>query len=117
MLFNGKGVEADEARGADLIRRAAIAGNKVAQNRLARLYSRGLGVVADPYLAAFWHLLAREGAQDGEGISDPVLDGFLAGVPEDDLANARRAATAFHPSPPPGAAASLLAVFGWLEPT
>ncbi len=119
MLFNGVGVEADPAEAARFIRRAAIAGNRVAQNRLARLHSRGLGVPADPGLAAFWHLVAREGGAGGEGedgISDPFLDAFLASVAPDELAAARDAAAAFHPSPTPGDAASLLAVLGWPEP-
>ena len=116
MLFGGTGVEADQAAAANLIRTSAIFGNKVAQNRLARLYSRGLGLDADPYLTAFWHLVAREGVDEGEGISDPYLDGFLASVSDEDLRAARAAAAAFQPSPPPNAAASLLAVLGWPEP-
>ncbi len=119
MLFNGIGVDEDPAEAARFIRRAAIAGNRVAQNRLARLYSRGLGVPADPGLAAFWHLVAREGGAGGEGeegLSDPFLDAFLASVAPEELATAREAAAAFHPSPTPGDAASLLAVLGWPEP-
>lgn len=113
MLVGGQGVEKDEAAGAALLRAAAIRGNKIAQNRLARLHSRGIGVPLDPYQTAFWHLLAREGNGEQDGVSDPVLDGFLASVPAQDLRRARAAATAFNPSPTPADAPSLLALPGF----
>jgi TPR repeat protein len=65
MLFNGQGVNRDEARAAQLFRKAALRGNPVAMNRYARLLAVGRGVAADPRMAAQWHTLARlMGAED-----------------------------------------------------
>ena len=69
MLANGKGVPKDEAGAVALLRLAAERGNAVAQNRLARAYSAGLGLPADRIQAAKWHILAR-----AAGESDLKLD-------------------------------------------
>jgi uncharacterized protein len=69
-LFNGDGVQKDEARAAALFRQAALRGNPVAQNRYARLLSIGRGVPLNSVDACAWHTLAR-----AQTLSDPVLDG------------------------------------------
>ena len=49
-------MEASATRsGLPLMRAAAQAGNVVAQNRLAKLYWRGLGTRSDPIAAAAWY--------------------------------------------------------------
>jgi hypothetical protein len=86
-LFNGRGVEADEAGAARLFRRAARAGNPVAMNRYARLLAYGRGVAADPAEAIKWHLVAR-----ARGVSDLWLDGFMGTSPEAVYEEGRRRA-------------------------
>jgi uncharacterized protein len=54
---------------------------------LARILMAGRGVAADPVQAARWHLLASDA-----GITDPVLDEFVAGLSEDQRKAAANAA-------------------------
>jgi TPR repeat protein len=58
-------------------RRAAEAGNPVAENRLAHAYSQGFGVPLDPVEAAYYHARAVAG-----GLSDARLDAFVSALPE-----------------------------------
>ena len=72
MLFNGEGVQKDEAAAAKYFIKAALVGNPIAENRLARLYAAGRGVNKDLVEAARWHLLAR-----AAGVKDSWLDDML----------------------------------------
>ena len=60
MLFNGRGVQKDEAVAARWFPEAADADNPLAQVRLARLFAEGRGVEKDPAEAARWYLIAKE---------------------------------------------------------
>ena len=77
----------DEAAAAALFRRAALRGSPIAQNRLARLYSAGRGVDADPVEAIKWHLIAK-----AAGANDAYLDEFAQKQTPEVRANADRAA-------------------------
>ena len=70
-LFNGTGVQKDEAAAAALLSRAARKGSAIAQNRLAHVYAAGRGLPADPVAAIKWHLISKAG-----GASDTFLDDF-----------------------------------------
>ncbi|MDR3376021.1 MAG: HcpA family protein [Ancalomicrobiaceae bacterium] len=84
-LANGRGIEKNLERAAFYMSRAAWAGNPVAQNRLAYLYLTGSGVHYDPIDAAKWHLIAK-----ASGHPDLELDGFLATLKPDELAEAQK---------------------------
>jgi hypothetical protein len=72
-LFNGTGIQKDEAAAAALFRKAAMQGSPIAQNRLARVYAFGRGVpAADPVQAIKWHLISKAG-----GNSDLQLDDYM----------------------------------------
>jgi hypothetical protein len=71
-LFNGDGVDRDEAAAATLFRKAAKHGSAIAQDRLARILADGLGLPADPVEATKWHLISRAG-----GETDLELDTFM----------------------------------------
>jgi uncharacterized protein len=71
-LFNGDGVDRDEAAAATLFRKAAKRGSAIAQDRLARILADGLGLPADPVEATKWHLISRAG-----GETDLELDAFM----------------------------------------
>ena len=58
------------------LRRAAEAGNPIAENRLAHAYSQGFGVPLDPVEAAYYHGRAVAG-----GLADARLDTFVSGLP------------------------------------
>jgi TPR repeat protein len=72
-LFNGIGVEKNEALAASVLKRAALKGNHVAQNRLANVLAVGRGLPADAVEAIKWHIIAKAG-----GVSDIPLDTFVA---------------------------------------
>jgi uncharacterized protein len=73
-LFNGTGVPGrDKAKAVALLRKAALRGSPIAQNRLAWLLSVGDGAAANPIEAIKWHLIARAG-----GKGDPDLDQYAA---------------------------------------
>ena len=80
-------------------RRAAEAGNPVAQNRLAKLVAVGEGVTLDLEEAAMWRALARR-----QGLNDPQLNELLVSIPPTDLAAAEERAR-FWPSEPPATVA------------
>jgi TPR repeat protein len=75
MLFNGRGIEKNEALAAAWFREGAQADNPVAQVRLARLLAEGRGEEKDPSEAARWYLIAKR-----RGVQDDVLEGWLAGL-------------------------------------
>src|SRR5215831_4868777 len=73
-LFNGTGLPArDKVKAVALLRKAALRGSPIAQNRLAWLLSVGDGTAINPTEAIKWHLIARAG-----GKGDPDLDQFAA---------------------------------------
>jgi uncharacterized protein len=95
-LFNGTGVAKDETRAVALFRRAALRGNPIAQNRLARILSTGRGTPANAAEAIKWHLIAKAG-----GNSDPYLDQFAARQTPDIRAEAEKAARPWLAALPP----------------
>ena len=86
-LFNGSGVNKDEAQAATLFRKAAARGSLIAQNRLARILTVGRGLPANPTEAIKWHLIAKAG-----GNGDPYLDQFTAQQPPATRAEAEKLA-------------------------
>ena len=74
-LVEGRGGDRDLEAGFSWMKVAAEAGNVAAQNRLAKLYRGGLGVEADPVVAAAWYIIARRA-----GLSDPEMNVFLDGL-------------------------------------
>ena len=80
----GKGVDPNEAEAADWFERAAIAGNPVAMNRLARIYAYGRGREQDFTAAAGWHLAARS-----NGVPDFNLDRIVETLDEKTIEDAR----------------------------
>jgi hypothetical protein len=73
---------------------AARRGDIVAQNRIAKLFATGRGVVLDPIEAMKWNILASMG-----GRTDPWLDDFAAKQPEAQKKEAQARATSFKPEP------------------
>jgi TPR repeat protein len=63
----------DKVRALALLRKSALRGSPIAQNRLAWLLSVGDGVPLNPTEAVKWHLIARAG-----GKGDPDLDQYAA---------------------------------------
>ncbi|RMD62126.1 MAG: sel1 repeat family protein, partial [Alphaproteobacteria bacterium] len=61
LYLNGLGTRADAAAAARWYRRAAMAGDAVAQLNLGDFYARGIGVRRDPVCAFVW--LSRAAAQ------------------------------------------------------
>ncbi|MCB1508364.1 MAG: sel1 repeat family protein [Hyphomicrobiaceae bacterium] len=88
-IFQGRGVARNEAVGAAWFERAAHSGNAIAQNRVARMHATGTVLAFDPLLAATWHFRAVE-----QGLQDARLDTFIAGLPEEVVAEARTRARA-----------------------
>ena len=78
-MVEGKGGARDYKAGFGWMRRAAMAGNVAAQNRLAKLYMNGLGTDPDPILAAAWYFLARRA-----GLFDAEMDDFLRGLTDEE---------------------------------
>jgi uncharacterized protein len=86
-LFNGTGVEKNEAGAVALISRAARKGSPIAQNRLAHVYAAGRGLSADPVAAIKWHLVSK-----AAGAKDLTLDEFMSRQKPDVRAAAEKAA-------------------------
>lgn len=82
-LVEGRGGDADPEQGFAWLKRAAEGGNVAAQNRLAKLYRAGVGTRPDTILAAAWYMLARRA-----GLEDLLLEDFLHGLTEEQLAQA-----------------------------
>ncbi|WP_246333090.1 tetratricopeptide repeat protein [Aureimonas mangrovi] len=77
-LINGRGGEANALAGFRWLKGAAERGNAIAINRVAHLYREGIGTPRDTQAAAMWAVLARRA-----GNTDPGLDGFIRGLPQD----------------------------------
>jgi uncharacterized protein len=77
-LVEGRGGKPNHEQGFSWLKRAADGGNVAAQNRLAKLYRDGIGIEADPVLAAAWYINARRA-----GLKDPEMDDFLQGLTEE----------------------------------
>ena len=90
---------ADRTAAVSWYRRAADAGNPVAQNRLAKLVAVGEGTTLDLQEAAMWRALARR-----QGLNDPQLNELLVSIPAEDLAAAEERAR-FWPTEPPATVA------------
>ena len=88
-LVEGRGGPRDLEAGFGWMSRAAQAGNVAAQNRLAKLYMRGIGAEPNSIDAAAWYFLARRA-----GLKDPEMEDFLRGLTEEEqkqaLARANR---------------------------
>ena len=72
-LFNGTGIDKDQAAAVALLQKAARQGSPIAQNRLARVLATGVGAPKDLVEALKWHLISKQ-----NGASDPELDAMLA---------------------------------------
>jgi TPR repeat protein len=70
-----------------MFRKAALKGNPVAQNRLARILATGRGMPADAIAATKWHTIAKAG-----GASDVYLEKFVADIKANDRAAGENAA-------------------------
>lgn len=82
-LIDGRGGERNLKEGFAWMRRAAVGGNVAAQNRLAKLYMKGLGVEPDSVSAAAWYILARRA-----GLTDPEMEDFFDGLTEEEMKSA-----------------------------
>ena len=74
-MLEGRGGPRDRKGGFDWLLQAAIGGNVAAQNRVAKLYVRGLGTDPDQVTGAAWYILARRA-----GLSDPEMDDVMSGL-------------------------------------
>jgi TPR repeat protein len=72
-LFNGDGVARNEQAAAAMFRKAALRGNAVAQDRLARVLAEGRGAPKNPVEATKWHLISK-----ARGETNLVLDDFVS---------------------------------------
>lgn len=88
MTFNGEGTGRDEQAARQLFTRAAVRGNAIAQNRLARLLAAGRGGPVNLVEAASWHLAARV-----QGLGDAGLDLIYEGLSPEDRARAQALAS------------------------
>ncbi len=77
----------DKVKAAALLRKAALRGSPIAQNRLAWLLSVGDGMAMNPTEAIKWHLIAKAG-----GKGDPDLDQYAAKQTPQIRATAEKAA-------------------------
>ncbi len=80
-------VPKNEVIGLKYLEAAADKGNPVAQNRVSRAYRFGVGTDYNPVASAKWHLLARNA-----GVSDPLMDLFVAKLSPDAREKAQKAA-------------------------
>jgi TPR repeat protein len=85
--FNGTDTPKNEAAAVTMLTSAAKRGSPIAQNRLARILSAGVGAAANPVEAMKWHIIART---DGRG--DPELDAYMAKQKPEDRDAAEKAA-------------------------
>ena len=77
-LINGTDGPKDLEAGFRVLNTAALAGNVIAQNRVAHMYLDGIGVEVSKVEAAKWHILARRA-----GRFDITLDQFVASLDSD----------------------------------
>ena len=85
----GRSGPADYAGAAQRYRKAAVLGYPLSQNRLGRLYERGLGVTQDYVMAYVWYALA---ARHGDETSRENRDAAARRLSGPDLARAQRIA-------------------------
>ena len=86
-LVNGYNGVKDDKAGFGWMKRAAVGGNVIARNRLAKMYAQGVGTKADPAEAAKWHILAKRA-----GLADTWLDDFINTIDRKLLAKGLEAA-------------------------
>jgi uncharacterized protein len=86
-VFNGDGVAKNEQAAAALFHRAAVRGNPVAQDRLARVLAEGRGAPANPVEATKWHLISK-----ARGETDIMLDEFVGKLDPETRAAGEKAA-------------------------
>lgn len=86
-LVNGYNGAKDDKAGFGWMKRAALSGNVIARNRLAKMYAQGVGTKADPVEAAKWHILAKRA-----GLADAWLDDFINAIDRKLLAKGLEAA-------------------------
>jgi hypothetical protein len=87
MLLRGLGLTKDEPKAIPYLRSAAQKGLTAAQNRLAYVYSEGVGVKKNPQEAAKWRLIAQAG-----GLKDDTLDQLISKLPKAQQTAAEQAA-------------------------
>ena len=86
-LVNGYSGVKDDKAGFGWMQRAALGGNVIARNRLAKMYAQGVGTNVDPVEAAKWHILAKRA-----GLADAWLDDFINTIDRKLLARGLEAA-------------------------
>lgn len=86
-LANGKAGIKEPAIAFQWMKRAAMGGNVIGQNRIAKMLVQGVGTQVDKIEGAKWHFIARRA-----GLHDQWLDEFIRSLKEDELAKALRAA-------------------------
>ena len=86
-LANGRGGEVDKIQARFWFTRAAVQGNVVAQNRLARIHAFATSQTPDLIRAGAWHIIARRA-----GHRDSELDRMFQSLPEIDKKRALEAA-------------------------
>jgi TPR repeat protein len=86
-LYNGDGIERNEAAAALIFHRAALRNSAIAQDRLALILSRGQGAPVSPINATKWHLISR-----ANGETDLELDGYIDKLDADSRAAGEKAA-------------------------
>ena len=89
-LFNGDGVAKNEPAAAIMFRQAALHGNPVAQDRLARMLAEGRGAPKNPVEATKWHLISKAG-----GETNITLDEFVGKLDPESRAAGEKAAKAW----------------------
>ena len=86
-LYNGEGIERSREAATALFRKAAMRGNPIAQDRLARILVSGGGAHIDLAEAAKWHLISQAG-----GETDVDLDDIVGKLDPETRATAEKAA-------------------------
>lgn len=79
-LVEGRGGPVNFEEGFAWLKRAADSGNIAARNRVAKLYQAGVGVEADPVLAAAWYMSVRQA-----GLVDDSMENFLEGLTDEQV--------------------------------
>ena len=98
-LFNGDGVAKNEQAAAGVFHQAALHGNAVGQDRLARILAEGRGAPKNPVEATKWHLISKAG-----GETNLTLDDFVNKLDPATRAAGEKAAKTWLDAlkPPPG---------------
>ena len=80
----------NEPAAAIIFRQAALHGNPVAQDRLARMFAEGRGTPKNPVEATKWHLISK-----AHGETDIMLDDFVGKLDAETRAAGEKAAKAW----------------------